>query len=580
MPLETTVQSRRGTSKRVRRLGWPVLAAVVLALVVPLAGRGSSGAPPPADLASTAKEIDRLFARWNTTDLPGCTLGVSRDGEQIVSRAYGMADLEHSLANRPDTIIEAGSVSKQFTAAAVLLLAQEGKLSLDDSVRKFIPELPDYGKPITVRELLTHTSGLRDWSFVEDVAGWPRTTRVYTHDHVVDIVSRQKALNYPPGTDFSYTNTGYNLAAILVSRVTGKSFADYTREALFEPLGMTRTSWRDDYTRIVRDRAIAYTVSESGVNMNMPFENIHGNGGLLTTVGDLLKWHENMVHGRVGGRAFVDTQLTKGRLANGEEIVYSLGAMYITKWRGIPEVSHSGGTAGYRSWLARYPTERLSVAVLCNASDAPAWVLGRQVADLFLGVKAAPPASPAPVSEAALEGIQGLYCNRRTHEALSIDFVDKQLRVAGMGHLIPLSADTLQAATGSARLEIVRDAAGTVRGTRALVSDEVRDFDRVERARPSPANLEALVGTYTSDEAEVSLVVAIEAGRLVIRRRPNTTIPLTPTYADGFAGSIGHVRFLRDATGKVTHLSIGRDRLWDLRFAKVPQPPVKMRNQP
>ena len=233
-----------------------------------------------------------------------------------------MADLEHGVVNRPDTIIEAGSVSKQFTAAAVLLLAQQGRLSLDDPARKYIPELPDYGEPITVRHLLTHTSGLRDWGFIEDVAGWPRTTRVYTHDHVLDIVARQRALNHGPGADFSYTNTGYNLAAILVSRVAGRPFADFMREAVFEPLGMTRTSWRDDHTRIVRDRAIGYNVQGDRVSTNLPFENIHGNAGLLTTVGDLLKWNENMAHARVGGRSFIDAQLTKGRLSTGADIVY------------------------------------------------------------------------------------------------------------------------------------------------------------------------------------------------------------------------------------------------------------------
>lgn len=282
-----------------------------------LAGARAEGQDaPPTSITRSVPEIDvtaidKVFARWNSTTLPGCTVGVSRAG-QVVTRAYGMADLEHGVPNRPDAIIEAGSVSKQFTAAAVLLLVQQGKVSLDDAVRKYIPELPDYGAPLTVRHILTHTSGLRDWGSIEGIVGWPRTTRAYTHAHVLDIVSRQKALNFPSGTAYSYSNTGYNLAAILVERVSGQSFQNFTRENLFAPLGMTRTSWRDDFTRVVQDRSIAYDVSSTGeVTMDMPFENVFGNGGLLTTVGDLLRWNENSVTGKVGGKALIDFNVSR-----------------------------------------------------------------------------------------------------------------------------------------------------------------------------------------------------------------------------------------------------------------------------
>jgi len=194
---------------------------------------------PPAD---ARQRVDKIFARYQRTDGPGCAVSASLDGASMLSAAYGMADLEHDVVLRADSIFEAGSVSKQFTAAAVLLLAQQGKLSIDDPVRKYIPELPDYGMALTVRHMLNHTSGLRDWGSVEGIAGWPRTTRAYTHAHVLDILSRQRALNYPPGAEYSYSNSGYNLAAILVERVAGKPFAEFTRDAIFTPLGMTSTS--------------------------------------------------------------------------------------------------------------------------------------------------------------------------------------------------------------------------------------------------------------------------------------------------------------------------------------------------
>ena len=301
--------------------------------------------------AAPSASVDAVFARWNQAT-PGCAVGVGVNGKSVLERAYGMADLEHDVPNTPDTIFEAGSVSKQFTAAAVLLLARDGKLSIDDPVRKYIPELPDYGVPLTIRHMLTHTSGLRDWGAVAGIAGWPRTTRAHTHGHVLDIVSRQKALNFTPGTAWSYSNTGYNLAAIIVSRVSGQPFADFSRERIFAPLGMTRTSWRDDFTRVVKHRAIAYDSQADGYHQDMPFENVHGNGGLLTTVGDLLRWNENFAVPKVGDAAFLAEEQTPGRFNDGKPHDYAFG-LYVRPYRGVDEVSHSGSTAGYRAFLTR-----------------------------------------------------------------------------------------------------------------------------------------------------------------------------------------------------------------------------------
>lgn len=525
------------------------------------------GQPTAASTEVLAK-VDGIFARWNSTSLPGCAVGVSRDGRPLLARAYGMADLEHAIANRPHSIIEAGSVSKQFTAAAVLLLVQQGKLALDDPARQYLPELPDYGTPVTIRHLLTHTSGLRDWGSVEAIAGWPRTSRAYTHAHVLDIVSRQKALNFPPGSAYSYSNTGYNLAAILVSRVSGRSFADFTREMLFEPLGMTRTSWRDDFTRVVPDRSIAYDPGPGGVTaMDMPFENVHGNGGLLTTVGDLLKWNENAVHARVGGRGLIDLQRETMRLTSGENIEYAFG-LRVSSWKGVPEVAHSGSTAGYRAWLAQYPTKHVSVAVLCNAANAAATGLGRQVADLFLDHKPAPGAADLgpTLTESQLLEVAGLYRDRRRNDVVTIELQGNELRVNGAGALKPLAKDSFQA--GSTRIDLDRDPKGAIRGARITGGGEVLSFDRVEPARPSAADLAAFAGEYTSDEAEVVLRVAVEDGKLVIHRRPDTKIVLTPTYADAFSSELGGIRFLRNPKGAVTEMSVSQDRVWDLRFRR------------
>ena len=230
-----------------------LLIAAFVALIQPAipAQQGTAVAPAPA------AAVDDIFSKWSSST-PGCAVGVAVAGKPVLMKAYGMADLERDVRNTPDTIFESGSVSKQFTALAVQLLAADGKLSIDDPVRKYIPELPDYGKPLTIRHMLSHTSGLRDWGSVESIAGWPRTTREYTHAHVLDIVSRQKALNFEPGTKWSYSNTGFNLAAIIVSRVSGMPFAEFSKQRIFGPLGLKHTSWRDEHTRIVgaRDRVL------------------------------------------------------------------------------------------------------------------------------------------------------------------------------------------------------------------------------------------------------------------------------------------------------------------------------------
>ncbi len=470
-------------------------------------------------------DIDALFSRW-TTSTPGCAVGVSVNGKPVLEKAYGMADLEHDVPNRPDTIFEAGSVSKQFTAAAVLLLARDGKLSLDDPVRKYIPELPDYGTPITIRQMLQHTSGLRDWGNVEDIAGWPRGTRVYTHAHVLDILGRQKHLNFTPGTRWSYSNSGYNLAAILVSRVSGDSFAEFSRKRIFEPLGMTRTSWRDDYSRIVKGRAVAYAESDGHYHADMPFENIHGNGGLLTTVGDLLRWNENFVAPKVGDAAFVELMQTPGRLSSGEAFYYAYG-LGIGTYKGLREVRHSGTTASYRAFLARFPDQHVSVAVLCNAGDSTPRQTLHQVADLYLGdaIKAAPVPASVPVAAADLDALAGMYRNVERGDVLNIERVEGTIRFEGEAPLIAQSPRRYTDGDGTVIEFDGNGHAAIDEGTGAPVR-----LERVTAAHPTADDLAALAGDYASDEAETTFTLRVRDGVLEATQRPDKVYRLMPLY--------------------------------------------------
>jgi CubicO group peptidase (beta-lactamase class C family) len=381
------------------------LAVAALAVVV-VSVDAMQVASPPAAAADRAQAVDKAFAAWARTT-PGCAVGVSENGRSVLEKAYGMADLEHDVVNVPATIFEAGSVSKQFTAAAVLLLVKDGRIGLDDPVKKYLPELGASAAPVTIRHLLTHTSGLRDWGSLYGVAGVPRSTRVYTHAHVVEMLSRQTALNFAPGTRWSYSNSGYNLAAVIVARVSGVSFAEFSRTRLFEPLGLTRTSWRDDYARIVPGRAIAYEASGVRYRQDMPFENAHGNGGLLTTVGDLLKWNEAFATGSMSGAVLADQQWTVARLNDGRALHYGLG-VFRGEYKGVAEVYHSGSTAGYRAFLTYYPSARLSVAVLCNAGNANATQLTRVVSDMYLGDRLRPDAPRTPVLREAQGPTVGL----------------------------------------------------------------------------------------------------------------------------------------------------------------------------
>ncbi|MDX1747218.1 MAG: serine hydrolase domain-containing protein, partial [Halobacteriales archaeon] len=338
-----------------------LVASTSLGIASPATGLASQAVSTEREAA-----VDEVFGEYDGIDVPGCAVGVSQDGAIVLENAYGMTDLEHDVPNSPISVFENGSVSKQFTAAATILLALDGEISLDDDIRDYFPEIPDYGETITIRHLLNHTSGLRDWGSVAGIHGWPRTTRVHDHTHALDIIARQEELNYAPGTYYSYTNSGYNLQAMLVERVTGQSFAEFSKERLFEPLGLTRTQWRDDYRRVVEDRAIAYRpVGDGQFYLDMPFEQVHGNGGLLTTVGDLLRWTHNLETGELGGPEFLEEMHRQGVLNNGRRIAYASG-LRIDEYRGVSRVSHGGATAGYRAYLARFPEQGLAVAVLCN----------------------------------------------------------------------------------------------------------------------------------------------------------------------------------------------------------------------
>ncbi|MGV7119221.1 serine hydrolase domain-containing protein [Sphingopyxis sp. 550A] len=538
------------------KINLPQLAGATLSL---WAAAPSAAAAPAASPDAAGARLDALFARWAHDDTPGCSIAISRNGQPIAMRSYGMASLELGVPATVDSIYEAGSDSKQFTAAAILMLVREGKMSLDDDVRKYLPELPAYAAPVTIAHMLHHTSGLRDWGSVAAIEGWPRNSRTANNDDVLKIAARQTELNFAPGSHYLYSNSNYNLLAIVVDRVSGQSLADFTRDRIFAPLGMTSTRWRDDHGDIVLGRTGAYEYEDGVWRNEQVIEDAYGNGGLLTTVGDLVKWQAALDSDAFGPGFTAQMQQTT-KLNDGTPIAYALALVNLDH-RGEQEVSHSGSTGGYRAWMARYPAQRLAVSLLCNAGDADTPVLGRAAADIFLPDESAEPAY-APRGAAPT----GLYADGVSGAPLRFEADGKGgLRADGRA-LVPV---------GPGRWMLREDvfAFGTkgalVRETREGEKIPYRKVDAVTAADPAP-----YAGRFCSADTGTCLSFQARGGQLVYSGPRWADQMLTPAYRDVFTGDAAPrasrvvVKFQRDAAGAVTALRFGENRAFDLLFTR------------
>jgi CubicO group peptidase (beta-lactamase class C family) len=343
--------------------------------------------------------VDEVFADFTKAGSPGCAVAVYRNGRVSYSRGYGLANIEEDVPITSESVFDIGSTSKQFTAASILLLEKQGKLSVNDDVRKYIPELPDYGPKITILHLLNHTSGLRDYLTLMDLAGI-NTDSVTTDEDALQIITRQKALNFAPGSDWLYSNTGFFLLSIIVKRVSGKTLREFAAENIFTPLGMTHTQYRDDHTALIPDRAMAYDPKEKkdGFKLDVSYFEQTGDGAVHTSVADLIKWDENFYSGQVGGRDFLAEIQEPGKLNSGKVLDYAKG-LRIADYRGLHTVSHGGSWGGYRAELLRFPEQHFSVACLCNRGDANPTRRAHQVADIYLGSMMKPRSNEAHQEE-------------------------------------------------------------------------------------------------------------------------------------------------------------------------------------
>ena len=392
---------------------------------------------------SLADRTDRLFAEWDKPDSPGCALAVIREGEIAYKKGYGMADLERNVPLSPRSVFDLASTSKQFVAMCILLLAEQGKLSLDDDIRCHIPEMPDYGEPITLRHLVHHTSGIRDYLELMTLCGM-RLENDYYEEEIIALLARQKALNFRPGEEYLYSNSGYFLLGEIVKRVAGQSLNDFACEQIFQPLGMDHTRFYDDFTMIVPDRAIGYAPRDGGgYGTELYHFDLVGDGGLLSSVEDLFLWDQNFYENKLGGGGpeLIDRMLTRGTLKDGKALSYAFG-LELGQYRGLPTVSHGGSWAGYRSDIIRFHEQRFSVIYLSNLSTFKPTALAKQVADLYLEGQykgeASGPGGEIPLASAPadLRYRAGDFVNPKTGTVLKLSVVDGKLTVSHPSGLI------------------------------------------------------------------------------------------------------------------------------------------------
>jgi CubicO group peptidase (beta-lactamase class C family) len=369
------------------------ITAVLCALSI--AGAGLAGVSDEKSAAA----VDEVFSDLTKPGSPGCALAVYRDGKIIYAKGYGLANIEENVAITPQTVFDIGSTSKQFTAASILLLEKQGKLSVNDDVRKYIPELPAYGQKITILQLLNHTSGLRDYLTLMELAGI-NIDSVTTDADALALITRQKALNFAPGSEWLYSNTGFFLLSVIVQRASGKTLREFAAENIFGPLDMTHTQYRDSHTALIANRAMAYDEQENknGYTLDVSYFEQTGDGAVHTSVEDLQKWDENFYSPRVGGKEFLSEIQEHGKLNNGKVLDYAKG-LSLQDYRGLPTVRHGGSWGGYRAEMLRFPEQHFSVACLCNVGNAGPSRRANQVADIYLGNLMKPKESKAKESE-------------------------------------------------------------------------------------------------------------------------------------------------------------------------------------
>ena len=529
-------------------------------------------------------KVDEAFFVWNQKDAPGAAVAVQKDGVIIYKKGYGMANLEYDIPVDPSTVFHIASVSKQFTAYSILLLEADGKLSIDDDIRKYIPEVPDFGKTITLKHLVTHTSGMRDqWNLLA-MAGW-RLDDVITKEHVLKLVSKQKDLNFDPGEEMVYCNTGFTLLAEVVARVSGKTFAEFTEERIFEPLHMSNTLFYDDHEKIVKNRAYSYYADTEGYKKSvLSYANV-GATSLFTTVEDLSLWANNFSETKVGNKDIIKSLNTRAILNNGDTIDAAKG-QFVGKYKGLKEISHGGADAGYRTFLTRFPDEDFSVVVFGNSASFNSGALAHKVVDIYLKDQLVD--EPEKEDSSQEKSTQTVVLSSELIDAYTGDY---ELQP---GFIISVSEESgalLAQATGQQiiSLEPISQTEFKVKGVEATIhfipnggakaqaiklhqGGQIMDAPRLAAFDKTKVNFDDFTGEFYSDELSTTYYFKIKEGKLVAEHSRISDIELTPSKTDFFSGNkwfFGQIEFKRDKDGIINSCEVSSGRVRNLKFIKI-----------
>lgn len=526
---------------------WKCITVLVLLAILPQSGR--SWAAGPLD-DTKARQIDALFGFWDRDDRPGAAVAVAQGGKMLFQKGFGLANVAHRVPNRPDTVFNAGSIAKQFTAFAVHKLAREGRLSLDDDVTRHVPELPVFNRKITIRHLIHHTSGIRDFWALTDLAGW-HPDDVRTKSQFFELLGRQKTLNFDPGTGFSYSNSGYILLAEIIRRVTGERFPPWMTRNVLRPLGMSGTLFRSAFDEIVPRSAASYAWkgNEVGFRRSIDVSGTVGSGNLYTTVGDLVRWGENLMSGTVGGATLSDRMRKQGEILGAGATGYASG-LFIGSLMGLETISHGGSSAGYRAHLLVLPERGLVIAILANASNVRPDITAQKIAAIVLGSDdgQAAPSEARPDPNIELKPVEA-YLGR--YELANGLFYD--IKVIAEGLILQPSGSAPRMLTPMTSTRFASEEAGV---TIAFSGQKKGRFEHVSvgadgRAikgkrltvlRLTSRQAKEYEGRYMCDELGATLRLIYSDGALRINR---------PRVDDVALSMIGEDRFYDEKTGEI-----------------------------
>lgn len=532
-----------------------------------------------------SETIDQLFKEWDNPDSPGCSLGIIKNGELIYGKGYGMANLEHGIPNSNQSVFRIASTSKQFTAACIVLLAEKGELGLNDKLDDFFPNFPDYAKQISVQQLLNHTSGIRDYLSISYLKGLGDEDH-YTDEDLMNWLVNQTELNFSPGDEFLYSNSGYWLLGQIVEKVSGMNMAEYALQEIFQPLGMNNTHFHNNHNQIVKNRASGYTPTREGnYGISMTTLDMIGDGGIFTCVDDIKKWENAFYNSAIFNESFWNLMTKQGILNNGEVIDYASG-LDISDHRGLKTISHGGAFVGFRAEILRFPEHKLSIAIFANRADANPTRMAFEVADVLLAdefieeetVQEIKEDKKAEVfvkmSSKELERFSNHYWNPVDAYARKIYVNNDTLRYFRNEYnesaLLPISSNEFKMLNVGIDVRVKFDPKKPKVMSIYIEGEDSIHFEEYEPASYSTDELKQFEGRFYSQELDVNYDLKMEEEQLILYVNNQQVSPLEAVMENLFSNrQFGNFLFSTGPNGSITSFRLAAGRVKNLKFEKI-----------